>query len=443
MVAPPIDARAAVALAVARLSVVREVDPWGSARRPAQTPPPGPWQTWVFLAGRGAGKTRAAAEFVREEIMAGRMRRVALVGPTAGDTRDIMIEGESGILPVCDRYGFRPHYEPSKRRLTFPNGALATSYSADKPDRLRGPEHDGAWADEAAAWRRPEAWDMLQFGLRLGQEPRQVVTTTPKPVPLIRSLLAGVADGTVAVTRSTTHDNAANLAPAFLDKIVRRYEGTRLGRQELGGELLLDVPGALWTLALIESARADAPVDLDRIVVGVDPMVGAAGSDDGRSEAEGHASETGIVAVGADRNGEGWVLDDASVSGTPHEWATAVVAAFDRWQADRVVAEANQGGLMVAHTLHTVRSGLPVTLVHASRGKRTRAEPVAALYEQSRVHHIGDFPRLEDQMTTYDGSGDSPDRMDALVWALTDLLVGPQARALTLDDLAYFAAAPA
>lgn len=268
--------------------------------------------------------------------------------------------------------------------------------------------------DEVGAWKRPEAFDMLQFGLRLGADPRQVVTTTPRPTKLVRSLLASPE---TVVTRATTWDNAANLAPAFLDRIVRRYEGTRLGRQELAGELLTDVPGALWTLARIDADRvADAPPDYDiaRVVVGIDPAA-TAGEE---------ASETGIVVAATDRAGDGYVLDDASLRGTPLEWARAAIAAFDRFRADRVVAEANNGGLMVEQTLRTVRPNLPVTLVYASRGKVTRAEPVAALYEQGRVHHVGAFPALEDQMTTYDGSGDSPDRMDALVWAMTDLLVG-------------------
>lgn len=442
MVAQRADYAAAVAIAVGRITALRTADPWADTRRVDQTPPPGTWRTWAYVSGRGAGKTRAAAEWVRGEVMAGRARRVALVGPTAADARDVMVEGESGLIAVCDRYAFRPRYEPSKRRLTFPNGAIATTFSAEEPDRLRGPEHDLAWSDELAAWARAsETWDMLQFGLRIGANPRQVVTTTPRPIPLLRRLLAGTNDGTVAVTRATTFDNAANLAPAFLDQIVRRYEGTRLGRQELAGELLDDVPGALWTLSVIDATRADfPPTELDRIVVGVDPMVGPAGDE---PEESGGGSETGIVVAGADADGHGWVLDDASVSGSPRAWAEAVVAAYDRWQADRVVAEANQGGLMVAHTLRTVRPDLPITLVHASRGKRTRAEPVAALYEQGRVHHVGVFPRLEDQLVSYDGTGASPDRLDACVWALTDLLIEAQPAPLTTADLAFFDAVPA
>jgi len=394
-------------------------DPWADARRANQTPPDGDWRTWLVMAGRGFGKTRTGAEFIREEVMAGRMRRAALVAPTAADARDVMVEGESGLLAVCDRYGFRPKYEPSKRQLTFPNGAIAKTYSAEEADRLRGPQHDGAWSDELGAWEKPDAWDMLQFGLRLGVNPRQIATTTPKPRKVVRELLeqAKSGDGTVVVTRGSTYDNADNLAPPFLDAIVRRYEGTRLGRQELEGDYLDDVPGALWSLALIERDRVQIPPIDDhwvRIVVAVDPA--ASNSED--------ASETGIVVAGIDINGDGYVLEDCSRHGSPLEWARTAVDAYDRWQADRVIAEANNGGLMVSQTLQTVRDTLPIRLVHASRGKLTRAEPVAALYEQGRVHHVGLFSRLEDQMVSYDGSGDSPDRMDALVWAMTDLLVG-------------------
>lgn len=392
-------------------------DEWHRDRRENQTPPPGNWQTWLVMAGRGFGKTRVGAEWIREEVMAGKMRRVALVGPTAADARDVMVEGESGLLAVCDRYNWRPKYEPSKRRITFPNGAIATTYSAEEADRLRGPQHDGAWSDEVAAWSEPDAWDMLQFGLRLGTNPRQIATTTPKPVKVVKDLLKQEADGVVVVTRGSTYDNRANLAPSFLAQIIRRYEGTRLGRQELEGELLDDVLGALWTYGMIERDRVhEGPHDLDwqRIVVGVDPA--ATNTEE--------SSETGIIVAGIDRFGAGYVLEDVSLRGTPLEWARAAVDAYDRWGADRVVAEVNNGGLMVEQTLRTVRENLPVTQVRASRGKMTRAEPVAALYEQSRVHHVKGFPQLEDQMTSYDGTGESPDRMDALVWALTDLMIG-------------------
>jgi phage terminase large subunit-like protein len=423
VVAEYADYAAAVATAKLRLLAIRHDDPWARQRRATQTPPDGDWRTWLVMAGRGFGKTRTAAEFIREEVAEGRMRRVALVAPTAADARDVMVEGESGLLAVCERYGCRPLYEPSKRRLTWANGAKAWTYSADEPDRLRGPQHDGFWADEIAAWTYPDAWDQLQFGLRLGSNPRGVAGTTPRPVRVVKDLLQQMEQGTVVLTGGSSYDNAANLAPAFVDQIIHRYEGTRIGRQEIHAELLTDVPGALWTLAGIDDARMltlDRDIALSRIVVGVDPAA-SAGED---------ASETGIVVAGIDARQHGYVLDDVSLHGTPNDWARAAIDAVDRWQADRVVAEANNGGLMVEQTLRTLRPNLPITLVHASRGKLTRAEPVAALYEQGRIHHVGGFPHLEDQMTTYDGSGDSPDRMDALVWTLTDLLVGYQSNEL-------------
>ena len=384
--------------------------------RPAQTPPDGNWRTWLVMAGRGFGKTRTGAEWLTEEVQAGRMRRVAVVAPTAADARDVMVEGESGLLAVGTRRLFRPTYEPSKRRLTWPNGAIGTLYSADEPERLRGPQHDGAWADEIGVWRYPDAWDQLQFGLRLGTDPRQVATTTPRPTALVRSLIARVGQD-VEMTGGTTRDNAANLAPAFLDQIITRYEGTRLGRQEIGGELLTDTPGALWTLAMIDAARlpADTILPLTRIVVGIDPAV-STGED---------SDETGIIVAGIDAAGHGYVLEDLTGRYSPNEWATIAVSAFDRWQADRIIAERNNGGQMVEYTIRTVRRNAPVTTIHASRGKIARAEPVAALFEQGKVSHVGAFPALEDQMTTFvpDIVTQSPDHLDAMVYALSDLMV--------------------
>jgi len=428
------DIAAAVATATLRLVHLRDNDPWHQQRRADQTPPPGDWRWWLLMAGRGFGKTRTGAEFVREEIMERRARRVALVGATAADVRDVMIEGESGLIEVCRRHGLKTYYEPSKRKVTFANGAVAKTYSAEEPDRLRGPQHDLAWADEVAAWENgKDTWDQLQFGLRLGLNPRGIATTTPRPVPVVKDLMAqrtiyyddeGVAQETddpmkavVVVTSGSTYANIKNLPPAFAAQIIRRYEGTRLGRQEIQGELLLDVPGALWTYDMVEGNRVmQGPDDLDwqRIVIGVDPAV---------TNTE-ESSETGIVVAGVGLDTHGYVVEDLSLRGSPLEWAHAVVEAYDRWQADRVIAEVNNGGLMVEQTLRTVRPNLPITLVRASRGKITRAEPVAALYEQQRVHHVGGFPQLEDQMTSYDGTGESPDRMDALVWAMTDLMIG-------------------
>lgn len=381
--------------------------------RAEQTPPVGEWRTWLFLAGRGAGKTRAAAEYVRQ--MAGMpgspMQRVALVGPTAADVRDVMVEGESGVLAVCQRYGIYPIYQPSRRRVLFPHGSMAYLYSAEEPDRLRGPQHDGAWCDEIAAWAYPETWDMLQLGLRLGDAPRVVATTTPRPVSLVRQLVAQVGDG-VALTRGRTRDNAANLAPGFLSAIEGRYAGTRLGRQELDGELLDDIEGALWTWALLDAHRVSESPELRRIVVAIDPA--ATSRDD--------SNETGIIVAGLGDDDHAYVLADYSGRYTPAGWAQRAVQAFDEWDADAVVIETNQGGEMATSTLRSARHRLPIRPVHASKGKVARAEPVSALYEQGRVHHVGGHAALEDQLTGYVAGGVSPDRLDALVWAITDLM---------------------
>jgi phage terminase large subunit-like protein len=401
-------------------AIVYQVDhDWELKARDTQLPPDGDWRVWLLLAGRGFGKTRTGAEFVRSQVAAHRAGHIALVAPTAADARDVMVEGESGLLAVS-LFGRRPDYEPSKRRLTWPNGAIATTYSADEPERLRGPQHDLAWCDELAAWRYPEAWDMLMFGLRLGSDPRAVVTTTPRPTPLIKGLLA---DPKVAVTRGTTAENHENLAPVFLEQIVRRYEGTRLGRQELDAELLEDAPGALWTHGLIEAGRVSEVPELTRVVVAIDP---AAGSGE-------HSDETGIVVAGKDGGGHGYVLADLSGRYAPTEWAKAAIAGYRSHGADRIVAEVNNGGEMVEATLRVVDASVPFAAVHAAHGKVARAEPVAALYEQGRVHHLGALPRLEDQMCAFvhdfdrTAAGYSPDRVDALVWALSELLVRPVA----------------
>jgi phage terminase large subunit-like protein len=379
---------------------------WTMDARPNQLPPPGNWTTWLLLAGRGFGKTRCGAEWVRALAEAGKSPRIALVAPIASDARDVMVEGESGILAVSPSW-FRPQYEPSKRRLTWPNGVIGTTYSADEPDRLRGPQHHAAWADEIAAWKHPETWDMLMLGLRLGTDPRIVATTTPKPVKLVRDL---ASSPTTHVTRGSTYDNAANLAPTFMAQIIQRYEGTRLGRQELAGELLDDYEGALWQRRMFDDRRA-AP-DLVRVVVAVDPAVTAnEGSD-----------ETGIVVAGEGVDKRWYVLADRSCRLSPDGWAKRAVAAYDEFAADRIVAEVNNGGDMVAATLRTVRPTIPYTAVHASRGKTIRAAPVAALYEQGRVSHTQPFDVLEDQLCTWlPDSGTSPDRLDSLVWALTFL----------------------
>ena len=391
---------------------------WPLWARDNQLAPPGDWSKWLAMAGRGWGKTRVGAEWVRGEVAAGRATRVALVAPTAADARDVMVEGESGLLAVHPPDDNAPVYEPSKRRVTWPSGAIATLYSADEPERLRGPQHDLAWADELAAWRYlQDAWDMLMFGLRLGANPRVLVTTTPKPRALLKEL---INDPSCVVTYGRTEDNRKNLAPSFLKTIVSRYQGTRLGRQELGGELLEDVEGALWTRRMIDESRVSAHPPLERIVVAIDPAV-TSGED---------SDETGMVVVGiatpkGSNEPHGYVLEDLSGRFTPYEWAQRAIKAYRRQRADRVVAEVNNGGDMVEAQLRMVDRAVSYKAVHASRGKRVRAEPVAALYEQSRIHHVGSFPTLEDQMCSFvpDDTETSPDRVDALVWALTELIV--------------------
>jgi phage terminase large subunit-like protein len=400
---------------------------WTFWRRPKQSAPAWEWQTWLNLAGRGFGKTRTGAEWVREEVEAaqgaGEPLRIALVARTAGDVRDVMVEGESGILAVSPPWN-RPHYEPSKRRLTWRGGIVATTYTADKPDQLRGPQHHRAWADELAAWRYPEAWDQLELGLRLGDRPRSCVTTTPRPTQIIRDLLAR-AQGprrSVALTRGSTYENRANLAATFLAKLLAKYEGTRLGRQELHADVLDDVPGALWTRDRLEGLRSKLdPATLlpkipecRRIVVAVDPAV-TAGEE---------SSETGIIVAGVDEQGFGHVLEDLSGKHSPDAWAHIAVGAYETWHADKIVAEVNNGGDLVERNVRTVDKRVPYQGVRASKGKYTRAEPVAALYEQRRVRHVGTFAELEDQMCTWVPGEKSPDRLDALVWAITALMLG-------------------
>jgi phage terminase large subunit-like protein len=396
---------------------------WRFWARPEQLAPPGLWRAWLILSGRGWGKTRSGAEWVRGQVETERCKRLALVGATAADTRDVLVEGESGILASSPPWN-RPVYEPSKRRLTWPNGALATLYSADEPDRLRGPQHDGAWADELAAWRYPDAWIQLQFGLRLGDDPRVVVTTTPRPTALVRDLARAA---TTLVSRGSSYENSANLAPAFLDELKRRYENTRLGRQEIFGDILDDNPGALFRRTDIEGARVRRAPSLVRIVVAIDPAV----SHDETS------SETGIVVAGLGDDGHAYVLDDCSGIFTPAAWAKRAVDTFYDHGADRIVAEVNQGGALVEANLRTVDARVPYKAVRASRGKAIRAEPVAALYEQGKVHHVGILVALEDQMCGWDPttSERSPDRMDALVWALTELAIESQPALRDLEFL--------
>jgi len=398
---------------------------------PHQLPPESDWRTWVILGGRGAGKTRAGAEWVRAQVEgakpldAGACKRLALVGETVDQVREVMIFGESGII-ACSPPDRRPEWQATRRRLVWPNGAVVQVFSAHEPEGLRGPQFDGAWVDELAKWKKArETWDMLQFGLRLGEAPRVCVTTTPRNVGVLKDILA--SDST-AVTSAPTEANAANLAQGFLEEVRARYAGTRLGRQELDGVLVDAAEDALWTPTMIEARRAEVPPDLDRIVVAVDPPVsGHEGSD-----------ECGIVVVGAVTRGpaqdwRAWVLADASVgAASPAAWARAAIRAMERWGAERLVAEVNQGGDLVEQVIRQVDPLVPFRKVHASRGKAARAEPIAALYEQGRVHHLRGLATLEDQMCAmtargYEGRG-SPDRVDALVWALTELIVEPAAK---------------
>jgi phage terminase large subunit-like protein len=388
---------------------------WRFLARPGQRLPPGDhWTIWLLLAGRGYGKTHTGSANTNSEVSAARAGRVALVGPTAADARDVMVEGPTGILATASREN-RATYEPSKRRIVWANGAIGTLYSAEEPERLRGPQHDFFWADELAAWKYlQEAWDQLMFGLRMGVRPRGIVTTTPKPLKLIREL---VARADCVVTRGTTAENRKNLSPAFLRQVVSRYEGTRLGRQELDAELLEDVPGALWAWKLIEGGRRALPAcpAFSRIVVAIDPAVTSTDQSD----------ETGILVAAKGADGHAYVLRDLSGRLPPIEWCRRAIGAYRDLKADRVVAEVNNGGDLVETQLRVVDPSVAYKGIHASRGKRVRAEPVAALYEQGRVHHVGTFPGLEDQMVTFvpDERDDSPDRVDALVYALTELML--------------------
>jgi phage terminase large subunit-like protein len=381
-----------------------------------------PWTTWLMLGGRGAGKTRAGAEWLRAQALglppyaARPLGCLALVGESGHDAREVMIEGPSGLLAVSPRCE-RPSWTPSRRRLEWPSGAVAHVFSAEDPDSLRGPQFEAAWCDELAKWRHAEAaFDMLQFGLRLGTRPRQLVTTTPRPTLLIKRLLA---DAKTRVTRAATAANREFLAPAFLDAVVGRYAGTRLGRQELLGEIVDERPDALWTRALIEDCRVGAAPALHRIVVGVDPP----------ATHKPGADACGIVAAGKAADGVVYVIADASVAGlAPAGWGARAVALYHRLGADALVVEINMGGDMAMAVLAQVDAAVAVTAVTATRGKWLRAEPVAALYAQKRVRHVGAWPQLEDEMCDFGHDGlssrRSPDRLDALVWAVTALMGG-------------------
>ena len=403
-----------------------ETQSWNFWARDDQAAPLEDWRVWLVMAGRGYGKTRMGAEWVRALAAQHAGARFALVGATLNEARAVMVEGESGLLSLP--YSERPLWEPSLRRLTWRNKATATLFSATEPESLRGPQHDFAWADEIAKWPNGiKAWDNLMLGLRLGQHPRIMATTTPRPVPLVRRLNA---EKGVTITHGRTTDNDMNLPPDFIASVRAIYAGTRLGRQELDGELIADAAGALWSRDLLERQRANAAPELKRVVIGVDPPVSENGD------------ACGIVAVGLGIDKNAYVLADHSIAGaSPERWARAVAAAAEAWQADRVVAEINQGGNMVETVLRAADIMMPIKRAHASKSKSVRAEPIATLYEAGRVFHVRTFLELEDQMCGliagggYEGPGRSPDRADALVWALSELMLGktervPQVRLL-------------
>lgn len=397
---------------------------WEFAARDEQLPPPGNWRIWMIMAGRGFGKTRAGAEWVRMIADTNPDARIALVSASLAEARAVMVEGDSGLLAVYgpDR---KLVYEPSLHRIRFPSGAQAQLFSAAEPEALRGPQHSHAWCDEIGKWplannRATRCWDNLMLGMRLGGHPRVAVTTTPRAVPVVQRLAAQAAAGSeVVITGGKTDDNF-RLPDRFIAAITSEFGGTQLARQEIGGELLEDVEGALWTRSMVEQAREHGPVPAHaRVVVAVDPPASASGD------------ECGIIVAALGTDGIGRVLADCSLGdAAPARWAQQVADAAREWAADRVVAEANQGGAMVESVLRAADQALPVKLVHARRGKVARAEPIAALYAAGRVRHVGMFARLEDQLCgmlaggTFAGPGRSPDRADALVWAMTELLMG-------------------
>ena len=385
---------------------------WRFWARPSQIAPDGEWSTWLALAGRGWGKTEAGAQWVRERVLSG-SRSIALIAETQKDLEEVMVARLMAIHPEGERPAVR--YKPV--RVSWPNGALALGYNGTEPDQLRGPEFDTAWVDELAKYRyAKEVWDMLQMTMRRGTDPRVFVTTTPRPIPIIRDI---AKDHATAITSGSTYENAANLPEKFLNRIREKYEGTRLGRQELMAEVLDDLPGALWTRAMFDDERRRHAPEMARIVVAIDPS-GTSGSDDG--------DDIGIVVAGKGVDGRGYVLADRTAQLSPAAWGRRAVDAYRDHKADRIVAERNFGGAMVESVIKTVDRNVPVKLVTASRGKAARAEPIAALYEQGRISHVGAFAQLEDQMVCFTADGyvgdRSPDRADALVWALSELMLG-------------------
>lgn len=383
--------------------------------RPKQLFPSGDWRTWLLLSGRGFGKSFVGSNFVIKQAQT-QQYPIALVGANAADVRDYMVElGESSIIKQAPKW-FLPEYQPSKRRLVFPNGVTAVTYSAEDPDQLRGFNGNAAWIDELAKFKYPqEVWDNLNFALRLGNNPRICITTTPRPIKLIKELWT---DPTVVKTVGSTAENRNNLASSFVEYVYAKYTGTRLGRQELEGEILTDVPGTLWSYSNLDQYRVSKAPELKQIVVAIDPAV----------TAKEDSNETGILVVGIDEKNEGYVLDDLSGVYHPNEWATIAIKLHESWKANYIVAEVNQGGDLVLNNIQQVAKAqnllhITVKAVRATRGKYTRAEPVASLYEQGKIHHVGNFPFLEDQMCTWLPGESSPDRLDALVWGFTQLLI--------------------
>lgn len=397
------------------LAVLYDWDLWA---RTSQLPPNSDWYVWLLLSGRGGGKTRTGAELVIKWAKE-KFSPIALVGRTKADVRDIMVEiGDSSIMQ-CAPPWFMPKYEPTHRRLVFPNGVLCITYSGDEPDQLRGPQHQKAWVDELAKYESPQrCWDNLMFGLRVGKQPQAVVTTTPRPIKIIKEL---IADSRTVVTRGHTLENRANLAPDFLKYIIRKYGSTRLGRQEMAGEVLDDNPNALWNRERVDGLRVTQHPDLSRIVVAIDPQ----GSEDEEN------SDTGIIVAGIGKVGgviHGYILADLTLNGSPDKWGKAAVSGYHNFKADRIIGEVNFGGDMVRSIIKTIDPQVPFKSVHASRGKLVRAEPVSALYEQGRVHHVGFFPALEDQLCEWVPGEKSPDRLDALVWAIHELILLGEAK---------------
>lgn len=390
---------------------------WEFWARETQLMPAWAWRTWLLKSGRGAGKTRTGAETTRKK--SDTVDRIHLVGRTAADVRDVMIEGESGILAISPPWNM-PVYKSTTRSLVWPNGSKALCFSAEEPNLLRGPQCGFAWADEIASWRYlKDTWNNLMFGLRLGENPQCVATSTPRPVEVVKDLVS--KDGiTVHVTTESTFANRGNVAEAWMQDIISQYEGTRLGRQEIGGEVLDDNPNALWNTDLLDKTRVSKIPQLDKIVIAVDPSVAD-------KPTEG-TSECGIIAAGIKgmkrgTSSHGYILGDESIKGNPVVWGNQVIAAVHKYQADEVVAEANNGGALVKYVLQSIDPDVKVVLVHAARGKRTRAEPVATLYEKERVHHLGNFAELETQLTEWEPGMPSPDRLDANVWAITHLMI--------------------